>query len=68
MVSVAREGAQQAWAMLQMHYPGLDIRKVAKVGPKGPDEKEMKPNSNFQWVMPFARLTEQDCRLDKIIE
>lgn len=54
--------------MLQMHYPGLDIRKVAKVGPKGPDEKEMKPNSNFQWVMPFARLTEQDCRLDKIIE
>lgn len=46
----------------------IDLRDVAEVGPKGPDGKEMKPNKNFEWVMPFARMTEKDCRLDKIID
>lgn len=53
--------------MLQTHYLTLDIGKVADVGPKGANGKEIKPNANFKRVLPYARLTEQDCRLKKII-
>lgn len=46
-----------------MYYLSLDIRKVAEVGPKGPDGEEMKTDANFERVMEFARFTECDCCL-----
>lgn len=54
--------------MFQTYYSALDIRPIVVVGPKGPDMKEIMPDGNFQRVMPFARMSKQDCRLDKIIE
>lgn len=56
--SAAREGARQAWGMLQMHFPDLDIQPIAEVGPAGPNGEEMKPDSNFARVMEFARMSE----------
>ena len=67
-VSACREGAREAWAMVKTHYPSMDLGKVAKVGPKGPNGKEIKPKVNYERVMPFVRISEQDCRLDKLID
>lgn len=67
-VSAAHEGARQAWAMLQTHYPTLDISKVTEVEPKGLDGMKMKPDANFEQVMKFARFTELDCHLKRFIE
>lgn len=67
-ISACRKGTRQAWAMLQTHFPSLDIWEIAEVGPDGPDAKEIRPDSNFEWVIPLARMTEKDCRLDKSID
>jgi hypothetical protein len=44
----------------------LDIGKVARVGPHGEDGMAM--NTNFERVLEFAHLTDQDCRLKRIID
>lgn len=67
-ISACREGAREAWAMVQRHFPSLDLGKVARVGPKGPNGKEIKPKINYNNVMPFARISEHDCWLDKLID
>lgn len=67
-VSAARKGARQAWAMVQTHFPDLDLEPIAGVGPEGPDGKEVKPDANFKRVMPYARMSEKDCCLKKIID
>lgn len=54
--SAPRKGVCQAWGILQMHYPKLNIHPIAMVGPKGPDGMKIVPNGNFEHVMPFARM------------
>lgn len=66
--SAAREGARQGWAMLQTHFPELDICPIVVVGPKGSDGKEIMPDGNFDRVMEYARISESDCHLDQFIE
>ena len=51
-----REGAREAWAMVKTHYRSLKTEELAEVGPKGRKGKEIKP------------ISEQDCRLDKLID
>jgi hypothetical protein len=55
-------------AMLQTHFPMLELKDIALVGPKGPNDKEIKPDANFEKVMPFASVTEQDCHLKKLLD
>lgn len=66
-ILACREGARQAWTMIQTHLPTLQLEKVARVGPSEAKVKEIWPNINFEKVMPFARIFEKDCRLDKLI-
>ena len=54
--------------MAKTHYRLLNTEQLAKVGPKGLDGKEIKANGNYENVMPAARLTEQDCLLDTLID
>lgn len=51
-----------------MHFLSLDITKIAEVGPEGLDGKEIRPGSNFGRVIPFARMSEKDFRLEKSID
>ena len=67
-ISACREGARQAWAMIQTHFPTLELEKVAKVGPGDANGKEIRPEINFEKVMPFARISEKDCPLNKLID
>jgi hypothetical protein len=54
--------------MLQMHFLQQEIQYIAEVGPEGPNGEEMKSDFNFEKVIPFARITERDFRLDKLID
>jgi hypothetical protein len=54
--------------MMQMHFPYLDLELIASVDPMGSDGQEVKPDINFKRVMPYAQLSEKDCRLKKIID
>jgi hypothetical protein len=66
--STAREGARQAWAMLQANYPELDICPIMRANPKGPGRSEVLLHNYFNAVMECARMTEHDCLLKEIIE
>lgn len=66
--SIAQEEAHQAWASLKTHFPGLDLTSVVTTNPKMPDDHEVPSETFFDAVMEFARLTEQDCTLEQIIE
>ena len=40
-VSACRQGAREAWAMVKTRYTKADPNHMAKVGPVGPDGKEI---------------------------
>ena len=40
-ISVCREGAREAWAMVKTRYTKLDPNHMARVGPVGSDGKEI---------------------------
>ena len=40
-ISACRQGAREAWAMVKTRYPKADPNHMAKVGPAGPDGKEI---------------------------
>jgi hypothetical protein len=67
-ISACREGAREAWAMIKTRYCLLEMEKLAREGPKGPDGKEIRASMNYENVMPAARLSEKDCCLDTLID
>jgi hypothetical protein len=34
-----------------MHFLTLEIENISLIGPKGPDDKEMKPDANIEKVI-----------------
>ena len=42
--SAYREGAREAWPMVKTRFTELDLNHMARVGPKGPDGKEIPVN------------------------
>lgn len=46
--------------MVKTHFPRMDLEKVAKVGPKGPNGKEIMPKVNYEKVTPFVRISKKD--------
>jgi hypothetical protein len=66
--SACREGAREAWAMIKTRYTGLDPEHMARVGPVGVDGQEIPLHLVYDQVMPAARLSQQDCSLDTIID
>ena len=67
-MSACREGAQEAWAMVKTRYTGLDLNHMARVGPQGPDGKEIPVNFVYDQVMTAVKYTQEDCSLDSLID
>jgi hypothetical protein len=65
-ISSCREGFWEAWAFMKTHFLEMDLKKVAKVGPKGCNGKEIKPKVNYEKVMPFVHISKKDCRPNKL--
>ena len=66
--SACREGAREAWAMVKMRYTGLDLNHMARVGPRGPDGKEIPMNLVYDQVMIATKYSQEDCSLDSLID
>ena len=62
--SACREGTREAWAMVKTRYTSLDPNHMARVGPRGPDEKEIPVSLVYNQVMTSAKFSQQDCKLD----
>ena len=66
--SACREGAREAWAMVKTRYTGLDPNHMARVGPQGPDGKEIPVSLVYDQVMIAAKYSQQDCKLDSLLD
>ena len=67
-ISACREGAQEAWAMVKTRYTKLDPNHMARVGPLGLDGKEIPVNLVYDQVEVAARYSQQDCKLDSLLD
>ena len=56
--SACREGAREAWARVKTRYTGLDPNHMARVGPRGPDGKEIPINLVYDQVMTAAKFSQ----------
>ena len=66
--SACREGAREAWAMVKTRFTKLDPNHMARVGPQGLDGKEIPVNLVYDQVMIAAKYSQEDCRLDSLID
>ena len=66
--SACREGAREAWAMIKTRFTKLNPEHMAWVGPLGPDGQEVPLHLVYDQVMPAARLSQEDCTLDTLID
>ena len=66
--SACWEGAREAWAMVKTRYTGLDPNHMARVGPRGPDAKEIPVNLVYDQVVIAAKYSQEDCSLDILID
>ena len=54
--STRREGAREAWAMVKTHFIQMNQEHMARVGPAGPDGKEIPLHLVYDQVMPATYL------------
>ena len=66
--SACREGAREAWAMVKTRFTKMDPNHMARVGPQGPDGKEIPVNLVYDQVMIAAKYSQEDCKLDSLID
>ena len=66
--SACREGAREAWAMVKTRFTKLDPNHMARVGPKGLDGREIPVNLVYDQVAVAAKYSQQDCKLDSLID
>ena len=66
--SSCQEGAWEAWAMVKTRFTKLNPEHMARVGPVGPDGQEVPLHLVYDQVMPAARLSQEDCTLDTLID
>ena len=55
--SACQEGAREAWVMVKTCYTRLDPNHMARVGPQGPDRKEIPVNLVYDQVMIAAKYS-----------
>ena len=67
-MSARHEGAREAWAMVKTRFTKLDPNHMARVGPQGPDGKEIPLNLVYDQVMIAGKYSQVDCRLDSLID
>ena len=54
--------------MVKTRYTGLDPNHMARVGPRGPDGKEIPVKLVYDQVMVAAKYSQEDCSLDSLID
>ena len=54
--------------MVKTRYTGLDPNHMARVGPQGPDGKEIPVSLVYDQVMAAAKISQQDCKLDSLLD
>ena len=67
-ISSCRQGAREAWAMVKTRYKKADPNHMAKVGPMGPDGKEIPVSLVYGQVELAAKFSQQDCKLDNLLD
>lgn len=65
--SACLKGAWQAFAAVQAHYPKLDLESVARQGPERHGMR-VEPEKYFEKVMPAARIAEEKCKKESLLE
>ena len=54
--------------MVKTRYTKLDPNHMARVGPLGSDGKEVPVNFVYDQVAVAAKYSQQDCKLDSLLE
>ena len=54
--------------MVKTRYTSLDPNHVARVGPRGPDGKEIPVSLVYDQVMTMTNFLQQDCKLDSLLD
>ena len=67
-ISACRQGAREAWAMVKTRYTKADPNHKAEVGPVGPDGKVIPVSLVYDQVELAAKYSQQDCRLDNLLD
>ncbi len=67
-ISACRQGAREAWAMVKTRYKKADPNHMAEVGPLGPDGKEIPVSLVYGQVELAAKFSQQDCKLDNLLD
>ena len=67
-ISACRKGAREAWAMVKTRYAKADPNHMAEVGPVWPDGKEIPVSLVYDQVELAAKYSQQDCRLDNLLD
>ena len=67
-ISACRQGAREAWAMVKTRYTKDDPNHMAEVRPVGPDGKDIPVNLVYGQVELAAKYSQQDCRLDNLLD
>ena len=67
-ISARREGAREAWAMVKTRYTILDPNHMAHVGPLGSNGEEIPVSLVYDQVEVAARYSQQDCKLDRLLD
>jgi hypothetical protein len=67
-MSACQEGEWDAWAMVKTRFTKLVPEHLARVGLVGLDEQEVPLHLVYDQVMPAARISQEDCTLDTIID
>ena len=67
-ISSCRQGARETWAMVKTRYPKADPNNMIEVGPAGPDGKEIPVSLMYGQVELAAKYSQQDCKLDSLLD
>ena len=67
-IAACRQGAREAWAMVKTRYTKVDPNHMAEVGPVGSDGKEIPVSLVYDQVGLAAKYSQQDCRLDNLLD
>ena len=53
---------------MKTRFTKLDLNHMARVGPQGPDGKKIPFNLVYDQVMITVKYSQEDCRLDSLID
>ena len=67
-ISACHQGTREAWAMVKTRYTKADPNHMAEVGPVRSNGKEIPASLVYGQVELAAKYSQQDCRLDRLLD